>query len=152
MIKDPLLRDKQHGSHILEIRKQYVPLPFTFPSLGLLLLSSKLLSTTYNILIKVARLVLPTLLMSRLAFKGWTFKSPQSRPTPPFFPEFTPSRSSSSSHHEYDHEEEMEMYKYGHGLEQDLSHLRDMSGSGSGDSNTTITPGQGTMRCRALSF
>jgi hypothetical protein len=30
MIKDPLLRDKQHGSHILEIRKQYVPLPFTF--------------------------------------------------------------------------------------------------------------------------
>jgi hypothetical protein len=88
-----------------------------------------------------------TLLISRLAFKGWTFKSPQSRPTPPFFPEFTPSRSSSSPHYEQE-----DVTKYGHGLEQDLSHLRDMSGSGSGDSNTTITPGGGTMRCRALSF
>jgi len=81
--------------------------------------------------------------IARLAFKGWTFKSPQSRPTPPFFPEFTPSRLSQN---------DQEMYKYGHGLEQDLSHLRDMSGNGSEDSNSTITPGQGTMRCRALSF
>jgi len=40
---------------------------------------------------------------------------------------------------------------YGHGLEQDLSHLRDMSG----ETDDTITPalGQvGTVRCRALSF
>jgi hypothetical protein len=45
----------------------------------------------------------------------------------------------------------MSLSMYGHGLEQDLSHLRDMSG----DSDGTITPGQvgmGTMRCRALSF
>ena len=49
------------------------------------------------------------------------------------------------------------MYKYGHGLEQDLSHLRDMSD----DSDITITikgsggggsGGMGTMRSRALSF
>ena len=40
------------------------------------------------------------------------------------------------------------MYKYGHGLEQDLSHLRDMSE----DSEGTVTPGLGTIRSRALSF
>jgi hypothetical protein len=82
--------------------------------------------------------------MIRLAFKGWTYKSPQStRPTPPFFPEFT---SPSSHGHGHAYGEEV----YGHGLEQDLSHLRDLSDS----SDTTIKADAsgGTVRSRALSF
>jgi hypothetical protein len=78
--------------------------------------------------------------MFRLAFKGWTFKSPQStRSTPPFFPEFT----SPSSH---GHGEEV----YGHGLEQDLSHLRDLSDSS--DITVKADASGGTVRSRALSF
>jgi len=111
------------------------PLRASIVSLYLLFMTERLITASPHF---------PKADIARLAFKGWTFKSPQSRPTPPFFPEFTPSRLSQN--------DQEELYKYGHGLEQDLSHLRDMSGSGSEDSSSTITPGQGTMRCRALSF
>ena len=97
-------------------------------------------------------------LISRLAFKGWTFKSPQStRPTPPHFPEFHPSGHSTQLSHEHrgygiEEGEGVDERAYGHGLEQDLhglEHSKDESGS-------TINPGtyrgKGTVRSRALSF